>query len=141
MLQCPRFGLPYVRCAVTSNVVEQKDRTWETICHLAALLRLVPFLRLFNVIGPFIIWIIRKNQSHGVDQHGRAAINFQLSMTLYFFLLLVVQKLPLPYLDIPAGICLRAWEYINLFFILRATYEAAQGRLYKYPFSIRILPQ
>ena len=30
------------------------------LLHLAALLKLVPFLWLFNVIGPFIIWIIRK---------------------------------------------------------------------------------
>ena len=121
------------------NAMESKDRTWETVCHLAALLKLVPFLWLFNVIGPFIIWIIRKNQSPSVDQHGRAAINFQASMTLYFMVLFGLSKLP--FMGIPAGICIRMWAYINLFFILRAAYEAAQGRPYKYPLSIRFLPQ
>ena len=119
--------------------MESKDRIWQIFCHLAALLGILEALRLFNIIGPFIIWIIRKNQSPSVDQHGRSAINFQASMTLYFMVLFGLSELP--FMAIPSGICMHAWAYINLFFILRAAYEAAQSRLYKYPLSIRFLPQ
>jgi uncharacterized Tic20 family protein len=36
---------------------------------------------------------------------------------------------------------LRAWTYLNLILILRATYQATKGELAVYPFSIRFLPQ
>ena len=137
--QFPTVGLPYPLWDGYICVVEKPDRTWETACHLSALLLMVPFFMLANVIAPFVIWIIRKNQSPGVDRHGRAVVNFQLAMTLYFGVLYLLSKIsPLAG---PAGICLRIWTYLNIILILRAAYQAAQGQLYKYPFTIRFLPQ
>ncbi len=67
-------------------------------------------------------------------------------MTLYFavlFLLsILVGKIPsLDFLVIPLSLSMRAWAYLNIFFILRAAYESAQGKLYSYPFSIRFISQ
>ena len=120
------------------NAVEQKDRTWETACHLSALI-LIAGIPAANVLAPFIIWIIRKNQSPGTDRHGRAVLNFQLAMTLYFSILFLLGKVTV--LVVPAGICLRVWAYLNIFLILRGGYKAAKGDLFKYPFSIRFFPQ
>ena len=92
-----------------------------------------------NVLTPLIIWFISKQHSPGADRHGRAVLNFQLSMTLYFFVLLIISKLP--YMTEPGAVCLRVWMYINIFFILRATYTATQGELFKFPFSIRFIPE
>ena len=64
------------------SAVEQKDRTWETACHLSALILIAGLIPVANVLAPLIIWIIRKNQSPGTDRHGRAVLNFQLAMTL-----------------------------------------------------------
>ena len=135
--------MPTVRLALRglhgyTNAVEQKDRTWETACHLSALI-LIANIPAANVLAPLIIWIIRKNQSPGTDRHGRAVLNFQLAMTLYFLILFLLGKVTL--LVVPAGICLRVWAYLNILFILRGGYKAAKGDLFKYPFSIRFFSQ
>ncbi len=121
------------------NAVEQKDRTWETACHLSALVLIIGLIPAANVLAPLIIWIIRKNQSPGTDRHGRAVLNFQLAMTLYFLILFLLSKISV--LAVPVGICLRVWAYLNIFLILRGGYKAAKGDLFKYPFSIRFFPQ
>ena len=135
--------MPTVRLALRglhgyTNAVEQKDRTWETACHLSALI-LIANIPAANVLAPLIIWIIRKNQSPGTDRHGRAVLNFQLAMTLYFLILFLLGKVTV--LVVPMGICLRVWAYLNILFILRGGYKAAKGDLIKYPFSIRFIPQ
>lgn len=117
----------------------EQDRAWETGCHLAPLALLVK-IPVANVFGPLIIWLIRKNSSASTDQHGRAVLNFQLAMTLYFVVLLLLGSI-VDALAIPVGLLLRLWVYLNIFFILRGAYESAQGRLYAYPLSIRFLPQ
>ena len=135
--------MPTVRLALRglhgyTNAVEQNDRTWETACHLSALI-LIAGIPAANVLAPLIIWIIRKNQSPGTDRHGRAVLNFQLAMTLYFLILFLLGKVT-P-LAVPVGICLRVWAYLNILFILRGGYKAAKGDLFKYPFSIRFFSQ
>ena len=135
--------MPTVRLALRglhgyTNAVEQKDRTWETACHLSALI-LIAGIPAANVLAPLIIWIIRKNQSPGTDRHGRAVLNFQLAMTLYFLILFLLSKITV--LAVPAGICLRVWAYLNILFILRGGYRAAKNDLFKYPFSIRFFSQ
>lgn len=126
--------------------VEKTDRTWVTACHLSPLAMIVGMIPAANVIAPLIVWIIRKKQSAPSDRHGRAVLNFQLAMTLYFLILYVVSKLTTQWdaissLEVPAGICLRIWAYTNIFLILRGGYKAAKGDLIKYPFSIRFFPQ
>ena len=113
--------MPTVRLALCAfrgyiNAVEQKDRTWETACHLSALI-LIAKIPAANVLAPLIIWIIRKNHSAGTDRHGRAVLNFQLAMTLYFLILFLLSKITV--LAVPVGICLRVWAYLNILFILR----------------------
>ena len=136
--------MPTVRLALRGlrgyiNAVEQKDRTWETACHLSALVLIIGLIPAANVLAPLIIWIIRKNQSPGTDRHGRAVLNFQLAMTLYFSIPFLLSKISV--LAVPVGICLRVWAYLNILFILRGGYKAAKGDLFKYPFSIRFFPQ
>ena len=117
----------------------EQDRAWETGCHLAALALLIK-IPVANVFGPLIVWLIRKNTSASTDQHGRAVLNFQLAMTLYFVVMLLLVA-TVDALAVPVGLLLRVWAYLNIFFILRGAYESAQGKLYAYPLSIRFLPQ
>ena len=125
--------------------VQKTDRAWETGCHLSPLALLIG-IPIANVVAPLVIWFIRKNSSSATDQHGRAVLNFQLTMTLYFAILFLLNILArkissLDFLVIPLGLSMRAWAYLNIFFILRAAYESARGKLYRYPYSIRFFPQ
>ena len=125
--------------------MEKTDRAWETGCHLSPLALLIG-IPVANIVAPLVIWFVRKNSSPSTDRHGRAVLNFQISITLYFaglFLLnIIVQKISsLGVLEAPIGLCMRIWAYLNILFILRAAYDSAQGKLYQYPFSIRFFPQ
>ena len=129
--------------------MQKTDRAWETGCHLSSLALLIG-IPIANVVAPLVIWFIRKNSSPSTDRHGRAVLNFQIAMTLYFvgmvLLNVIIGKIATKIsffglLVLPLGICIRAWAYLNILFILRAAYDSAQGKLYQYPFSIRFFPQ
>ena len=125
--------------------MKKADRAWETGCHLSPLTLLVG-IPIANVVAPFVIWFIRKNNSPSTDRHGRAVLNFQLTITFYFAVLFLLSILIgkisfLSFLSIPIALSMRALVYLNIFFILRAAYESAQGNLYPYPFSIRFISQ
>lgn len=64
-----------------------KERVWATFCHLAALIPL-PRIRLGFILGPLVVWLIKKDESPFVNRHGKAALNFQISMILYGALLI-----------------------------------------------------
>ncbi|MYJ96291.1 MAG: DUF4870 domain-containing protein [Proteobacteria bacterium] len=73
------------------------DRKWSIVLHISALAgMIIPF---GNVIGPLVVWLIKKPESALVDRHGKAALNFHISSTIYFiamgFLVIVFIGLPL----------------------------------------------
>jgi len=55
--------------------------------NLAAIIHLSTFSKFFiplgNFILPLILWTMNKDKSEFVDEHGKQAINFQLSILLY----------------------------------------------------------
>ena len=57
------------------------ERTWSLLLHISALAGMV--FPLGNVIGPFVFWLIKKPESELIDRHGKAALNFQISSTIY----------------------------------------------------------
>src|SRR3990172_8195002 len=75
------------------------DKLWGMLCHLAALAGfIIPF---GNVIGPLVIWLIKKDTMPWVDTNGKAALNFQISIAIYavasfilFFIIIGMVLLP-----------------------------------------------
>ncbi|OPX33762.1 orotate phosphoribosyltransferase [candidate division KSB1 bacterium 4484_188] len=71
-----------------ANIEEQKGmelsqdiRLWAMLCHLIALAGFViPF---GNIIGPLVVWMIKREESPFIDYHGKEALNFQISMSIY----------------------------------------------------------
>ena len=51
------------------------------IIHLSTLAKFV--FPLGNFIAPLILWTVNKDKSEFIDNHGKQAINFQLSILLY----------------------------------------------------------
>jgi uncharacterized Tic20 family protein len=52
------------------------------LCHLSALAGFIG-VPLGNIIGPLIIWLVKKDEIPFVDLQGRESLNFQISMTIY----------------------------------------------------------
>ena len=112
---------------------EKKDeRMWGMLCHLSALTLFIgiPF---GNIFGPLIIWLIQRNEYPFVDEQGKAALNFQISMTIYliisgFLCLVVIGFVLLPILLI-----------LELVYIITVSIKVSNGEPYQYPFVIQFL--
>jgi uncharacterized protein len=115
------------------NTEEDKQaRIWGMLCHLTALLGMIG-IPLGNVLGPLIIWLVKKNTYPFVNEQGRESLNFQLSMTIYAIAaaLLIFVKIGMPLLLLVAG--------INFILVIIASIRAFNGETYTYPLAIRLI--
>jgi uncharacterized protein len=105
-------------------------RMWGMLCHLASLSGYIG-VPLGNIIGPLIVWLIKREDDPFIDDQGKESLNFQISMTIYLFVsgLLCIFGLPLILLIGLAGV---------VFVIIAAT-KANDGERYRYPLTIRFL--
>ena len=119
-----------------SKEVNKDARMWAMICHLAALAGIVvPVIGC--IIGPLIIWQIKKEEFPFVDEQGKGAVNFQISMTLYL-LISAILWIPLSFFCIGVFIPL-AISIVDLVFLLIAAVKANDGEHYRYPLTIRFI--
>jgi len=64
--------------------LSSSERSNSLLIHLSALSSL--FIPFGSIILPIILWQTMKKESSFVDQHGKEAVNFNLSFLLYFTL-------------------------------------------------------
>ncbi|PSO51387.1 MAG: hypothetical protein BRC33_00525 [Cyanobacteria bacterium SW_9_44_58] len=72
--------------------ISEEERTWAMACHLAGLIWIPLYwlqfpLPLINVFFPGILWLFKREASDYVDLQGREALNFQIALFLYSFVL------------------------------------------------------
>jgi uncharacterized Tic20 family protein len=106
-------------------------KNWAMGCHLSALLGLV--CPLGNLIGPLVIWLLKKNESPLIDREGKESLNFQISMTIYFCIsaLLIVVLIGLPMM-IVVGL-------LDIILTIVGAIKTSNGEDYRYPLTIRFL--
>jgi len=115
-----------------NNDEDKQARIWGMLCHLTALIGMIG-IPLGNVLGPLIIWLVKKNTYPFVNAQGRESLNFQLSMTIYAIAaaLLIYIKIGMPLLLLVAG--------INFILVIIASIRAFNGETYTYPLAIRLI--
>ena len=60
--------------------VSKEEQNWAMICHLSALAGfLIPF---GNLLGPLIVWLVKRADMPMVEIHGKEALNFQITVTI-----------------------------------------------------------
>ncbi len=108
------------------------EHTWAMLCHLSALAAYVgiPF---GNIVGPLIVWLVKREESAFVDDQGKEAVNFQISMFIYG----VVAALLI--LVLVGIVLLPALLVFNLVMIVVASVRANRGERFRYPLCIRFL--
>jgi len=111
---------------------EKSQRTWAMLAHLLALSGFigVPF---GNILGPLVIWLVKKNEMTFVDEQGSESLNFQISMTLYA---LICVPLMFIIIGIPLIIIVALMAFI---FPIIAAVKANDGVHYRYPLTIRFV--
>lgn len=114
-----------------SNDTENKARTWAAFAHLTSLVGLI--LPLGHLLGPLVIWLLKRNDYPLVDDQGREALNFQISITLYFLIAALLVYLFIGLVLVPA--LLVFWLVMTVI----AAVKASDGRRYRYPFTLRLI--
>jgi len=107
-------------------------RTWCVLCHAAALLGLF-FHFLGHILGPLIVWLVKRGDSPEVDAHGKESLNFQISMLIYDAIAAI---LGIVLIGIPILIAL--WV-LNTVLVIIASIQASEGKFYRYPITIRLI--
>jgi uncharacterized Tic20 family protein len=107
------------------------EKTWGMIAHLAALAGFViPF---GNVIGPLVVWLVKKDTMPFVADQGKEALNFQITV---FIAVLVC----IPLMFVLIGIPLMFVVGIGaLVLSIMAAMKAQNGETYRYPFALRLV--
>ena len=107
-------------------------RTWSAFCHASALLG-VFFHFPGHLLGPLIVWLIKRDDAPEIDTHGKEAVNFQISMLIYnvvaaIFCLILV-----------GFVFLFVLWILNAIFVIIAAIQASDGKFSRYPMTIRFI--
>lgn len=118
--------LPAGPCTFTN------ERTWTALCHASALLGV--FLHFpGHLLGPLVVWLVKRGDSPEIDAHGKEALNFQISMLLYTLISGVFCLILIGFLFIAI-----LWV-LNAVFVIIASIQASEGKFYRYPMTIRFI--
>jgi len=117
---------------------ESQARTWNMLCHLSALAGfIIPF---GNILGPLLVWQIKKNEIPSTNVHGKAALNFQITVTIAALIGVVVAVILsffcVGFLLFPIVLLI---GLAGLVFAIIAGIKANNGEDYKYPFSLQLI--
>jgi uncharacterized Tic20 family protein len=109
-----------------------ETRTWTVLCHASALLGFfVPWAG--HILAPLIVWLIKRDESAEVNEHGKESLNFQISMLIYSIISGILC------LIIVGFALLAILHLLNVVLVIIASIRASEGKLYRYPFTIRLI--
>ncbi|AUT04001.1 hypothetical protein CLI64_28485 [Nostoc sp. CENA543] len=148
----------------------QQMRIWAMLCHLSALLAWIllfgliligiPLFLPLNIAAPLMIWRLRKIKYPWVDFQGRESLNFQITLTFYIVVVIMISLLlvlascgiavttngAINQVDTVLDSLLFIWMtfiialfLIQLFLVTFAATKAYNGEHYRYPCTMRIL--
>jgi uncharacterized Tic20 family protein len=130
---CPHCGTNLVAAATNqaTGAVDQAVRNTAVAAHLSTFAGLVvPF---GSVIGPLAVWLTRRDRDPFIDQAGREALNFGISIAIYGSVLLVAALMLVGIPLLMAGVV--AWVVLASL----AAAKASHGQAYRYPLTLRFV--
>lgn len=96
-------------------------RNMAMLCHL---------LGIFGFFTPLLIWLIERDKHHFVDDHGRAAMNYQVSLLIYLAALTVT---------IIGAFLVPLVLLAHVVLSVLGTIKAVRGQPWTYPVAIAFL--
>jgi uncharacterized Tic20 family protein len=133
--ESPDVGKASTQAADVEQKVGKDARTWAMWCHLAGLAWLlwwiVPVIG--GVVGPLVVWQAKRDDYPFVDEQGKEALNFQISMLIYWI--------------ISGFLCLGCIGFVlvpmvtiaDVILAIVASIKAGNGESYRYPLNLRLV--
>ena len=99
--------------------------------HLAGLCHYICLIPGAGVILPLVLWHVKKEDSPYIDEHGKEAVNFQISILIYFAVSVALCFAIIGFVLVPAVLL------FQLVTCIIAAVRANDGGMMRYPLTIR----
>ena len=107
------------------------ERTYALLIHLSSFV--------FPLMGPLVLWLIKRGDSAYIDHHGKEAVNFHITLlgtSLALFLFAAVTCGLGAIITVPAVLVL---SVLDIVWTIVAAVRANEGVLWRYPYSMRLV--
>jgi uncharacterized Tic20 family protein len=101
--------------------LKDEEKQMGMFCHIGALIG--------GFIIPLVIWMMKKDESRFVDRHGKEALNFNISLLIYYLV-----GVPLT-----CGFIVLILAPFTIYWCIMAGMAANKGQYYSYPMTIRFI--
>jgi uncharacterized Tic20 family protein len=98
---------------------------------LAAILYVISFFA--PIIGPLIIWLLKKDESQFIDYHGKEYFNFFISYSIYLFISGLLTIILIGFVG------LFIFGIMLFVFTIIAAVKAYEGNEYRFPLIFRVI--
>jgi len=124
MSQSPISGQP----SSGAPLDDAQTRQWAGLAHLGGIIGALPSL---------IIWLVFRERSAFVNQEGKKALNFQITVLIGYVAVAILNALFLP--PFIASLGNLAFWVVSLIFSIQGYQAVQRGQAYKYAFSLDLI--
>lgn len=105
--------------------VSKEEKNFSLLAHILGLFT--------GIVGPLILWIIKKDTSSFIEKHTREALNFQITLLFAYVVSWILSFALIGFFILPIVFIL------SLIFSVSAAVKASNGIEYIYPLTIRLV--
>ena len=112
-------------------VVDKEQRTWAMLCHLSALAGFI--IPMGSIIGPLVVWLVKKEEMPLVAEHGLKSINFQITMLIAYIICFILMFAVIGLILLPIV------AIFSFIMVVVGAIKANDGKPFSYPFSLNLI--
>ena len=101
------------------------EKMWGMLAHLSAII--------LWFVGPLVIWLIKREEMPFVNDQGKEALNFQITVAIAFVACFVLSFVGIGCIVLPLV------SIANIVMVIMAGLKANDGVAYRYPFALRLI--
>lgn len=101
-----------------------------TLAVLAHILSIVPGI---GILGPLIIYLIRRDGPSFVTENARESLNFQITVYICYVIGCILMVVGIGFLIVGT-----LW-FVNLVLVVVAAVRVSENKIYRYPFNLRLI--
>jgi uncharacterized protein len=108
-------------------------KMWAMICHLAGLAGYVVPVPFIAIIAPLIVWQMKKDEFEFVDDQGKEAVNFHITMLIAALVAAATICIAIGFVLLPLVLL------FSVVMAIVAAIKANGGERYRYPLTLRLI--
>jgi uncharacterized Tic20 family protein len=122
---------PEPEAVAAGGAPSSEEKNMAMLTHLLAFTGYFTFFGM--IVGPLILWLVKKDTMPFVDDQGKEAVNFNISFMIYYVISFVLMIVLIGFfIAFVLGI-------LHIVFVIVAAVKASNGEAYRYPMTIRFV--